>query len=140
MFRRRLRSTLKLAAAIILIAAALWAVRALAIQFGIHLTNDWQRHVPLPEATAPHKTDRIIVFAPHSDDETLACGGMLALAARNGARVRVVLLTNGDGFRLAVGRAYHTLRVTQGMCVQFAYRRQRETRKALASLGIRQTA
>lgn len=137
MIRRRFRSTLKLAAAIVFIAGVFWAVRALAIQFGIHLANDWQRHVPLTAAAAPGKDDRIIVFAPHSDDETLACGGLLALAARNGARVRVVLITNGDGFRLAVGRAYKTVRVTPVMCVRFAYRRQRETLNALASLGVK---
>lgn len=77
-----------------------------------------------------------MVFAPHSDDETLGCGGMLAESVRNGADVHVVLVTNGDGFRIAVGRAYRTFRVTPRKCIEFAYRRQKETLKALSALGV----
>ncbi|MGI6296722.1 MAG: PIG-L deacetylase family protein [Armatimonadota bacterium] len=107
-----------------------------AIQYRIHLANEWQAHVSLPVA-APHKPgDRIIVFAPHSDDETLGCGGMLATAVNNGADVRVVLITNGDGFRIAAGRAYGTIRVTAQKCIKFAYKRQKETLRALAQLGV----
>ncbi len=35
------------------------------------------------------------VFAPHPDDETLGCGGMIALKRRVGADVRVVFMTDG---------------------------------------------
>ena len=136
MIKRRLRSTLRLAGLVLLIAAGATAIAALAIQFRIRLSNEWQRHVPLPAASVPQKADSIMVFAPHSDDETLACGGMLALAARNGARMRVVVLTNGDGFRIAVGRAYGTLKVTPEKCVRFAYKRQKETLRALSTLGV----
>jgi len=38
---------------------------------------------------------RVLVFAPHADDDVLGCGGLLALLARQGARVRVVVLTDG---------------------------------------------
>lgn len=77
-----------------------------------------------------------MVFAPHSDDETLGCGGMLAMSAANGATVRVVLITNGDAFRVAVGRAYKTLHVTNQKCIDFAYKRQKETISALEELGV----
>ncbi len=40
--------------------------------------------------------DRILVFAPHPDDETLAIGGLLATAFDRGLPVRVVYLTSGD--------------------------------------------
>lgn len=40
---------------------------------------------------------RVLVFAPHPDDETLGCGGSLALHAEAGDPVRVVFLTNGAG-------------------------------------------
>lgn len=39
---------------------------------------------------------RIIVVAPHPDDETLGCGMLIARAARDGARVAVVALTDGQ--------------------------------------------
>lgn len=117
--------------------AAVTSVAALAIQFRIRVANGWQQYGRLPLA-APHgRGDSVLVFAPHSDDETLGCGGMLALAAQKGAKVRVVLLTNGDGFRIAVGTAYRTIKVTPEMCIDFAYRRQQETLKALSVLGVR---
>lgn len=131
-----IRRAVKLAVTAFYVAAAITAVAALAIQYRIHVANEWQQHVALPRAPAPSKTDRILVFAPHSDDETLGCGGMLAMAARNGARVRVVLLTNGDGYRIAVARAYKTFKASPDKCVEFAYKRQAETLKALRELGV----
>ena len=36
-----------------------------------------------------------LMFAPHPDDEVLGCGGLIALKARAGARVQVVVMTDG---------------------------------------------
>ena len=38
---------------------------------------------------------RVLVFAPHPDDETIGCGGSLALHAKAGDPVKVVILTDG---------------------------------------------
>lgn len=38
---------------------------------------------------------RIIVFSPHPDDETLACGGTIAKAVHQGDEVYVVTMTDG---------------------------------------------
>ena len=38
---------------------------------------------------------RLVVVAPHPDDETLGCGGLIARAARAGCRIAVVALTDG---------------------------------------------
>lgn len=40
--------------------------------------------------------ERVMVFAPHPDDESLGCGGTLALLARR-CEVTVVLVTDGGG-------------------------------------------
>jgi len=40
--------------------------------------------------------DRILVLAPHPDDEVLGCGGILQKAVARGLPVRVVFMTNGD--------------------------------------------
>jgi len=39
--------------------------------------------------------ERVLVVAPHPDDEVFGCGGMLAFHARCGAEVRIVVLTDG---------------------------------------------
>ncbi|MFY9823193.1 MAG: PIG-L family deacetylase [Thermoanaerobaculia bacterium] len=46
--------------------------------------------IPLKEG------DRILVLAPHPDDEVLGAGGVLREAVRRGLPTRVVFLTNGD--------------------------------------------
>jgi len=54
---------------------------------------------PLAAATGPvalQESDRILVLAPHPDDEVLGAGGVLGEAVRRGLPVRVVFLTHGD--------------------------------------------
>jgi len=40
---------------------------------------------------------RVIVFAPHPDDEILGCGGTLALLAQRGCKIKVIVVTDGGG-------------------------------------------
>lgn len=47
------------------------------------MTTDWAQ-------------ERILVFAPHPDDETLGCGGLLSKAKRAGAEILVQFITVGD--------------------------------------------
>src|SRR5882672_10265920 len=41
-------------------------------------------------------TDRIMVLAPHPDDESLAAAGILQRACALGARTRVLFVTDGE--------------------------------------------
>ena len=55
------------------------------------------RREPIPKDRLELGThDRVLVFAPHPDDESIACGGLLQVAQGAGAAVRVVVLTDGD--------------------------------------------
>ncbi len=45
------------------------------------------------------RATRLVVVAPHPDDETLAAGGLIQRVLHEGGTVRVVVLTPGDGFR-----------------------------------------
>lgn len=54
------------------------------------------RALPLQEDTQALKRPAM-VFAPHQDDETLACGGTILRKKAQGAEVRLVFLTDGGG-------------------------------------------
>ncbi|MGW5363360.1 PIG-L deacetylase family protein [Actinopolymorpha pittospori] len=47
------------------------------------------------DVTALSSGRAALVVAPHPDDETLGCGGTIALKRRNGTRVRVLVVTDG---------------------------------------------
>jgi len=69
---------------------------------------------------------RVLVLAPHPDDETLACGGSLALHALAGDPVKIVFLTNGakgDSSGKAEKENYVALR-------------QEEAKRACGCLGV----
>ena len=68
--------------------------------------------------------DRVLVFAPHADDEVFGCGGLLAFHASRGDAVRVVVVTDGAGGDPA------------GLEADIAKTRQRESRAAGAELGV----
>jgi LmbE family N-acetylglucosaminyl deacetylase len=122
-----------------MLAAALLAVAGAcgAFYFQVHAKNGAVQQLALPQHPLPGPGSAILVLSPHSDDETLGVGGLLGEAVRAGARIRVVLLTNGDGFRVAASRRYRKLHPDRATFIRFAYDRQQETLKALARLGVR---
>lgn len=90
----------------------------------------------LPAFTPPNASDRILILAPHEDDETLGCGGLIQQAEAAGAAVRVVYLTSGDHNQMAF-LAYQKFpwlspRVNRNM----GRVRIREAIEAMASLGV----
>ncbi len=48
--------------------------------------------------------ERLLVVAPHPDDETIATAGLIQQVLASGGNVRVVLVTAGDGYQDAVRR------------------------------------
>lgn len=55
------------------------------------------RKLPVVDFAAIGGGRPILVLAPHPDDETLGCGGLIAEACARGQEVRVVVLTDGSG-------------------------------------------
>src|ERR1035437_8631408 len=54
-------------------------------------------HDPVPFAVLALSTnDRVLVMAPHPDDESLGCGGIIQAAVERHIPVRVVFFTYGD--------------------------------------------
>jgi LmbE family N-acetylglucosaminyl deacetylase/SAM-dependent methyltransferase len=50
----------------------------------------------LPELAVPGPGTQILALAAHPDDETLGCGGILALAADRGHPITVIIATDGE--------------------------------------------
>ncbi len=50
----------------------------------------------LPYQTVSLVGEKVLVFAPHPDDETIGCGGIIASHYRHGDPVKVIILSNGD--------------------------------------------
>jgi LmbE family N-acetylglucosaminyl deacetylase len=69
-----------------------------------------------------------IVIAPHPDDESLACGGLLAEACRQGLRGKVVVVSDGVGSH-PNSKAYPPDRLRS--------LREEEARQAAAELGLK---
>ena len=76
-------------------------------------------------------TRRLVVVAPHPDDETLGCGSLIAAAVRAGVRVAVIALTDGDASHPGSRRWPPPA---------LARVRRAELRRALARLGVGQAA
>jgi LmbE family N-acetylglucosaminyl deacetylase len=75
----------------------------------------------------PFPPGRALVVAPHADDETLGCGGLIAEKTRRGDPVHVAVISDSAARHPAYGNATAT---------EVAHRRQAETLAAMRELGL----
>ncbi|HUJ71172.1 MAG TPA: PIG-L family deacetylase [Verrucomicrobiae bacterium] len=80
--------------------------------------------------------DRIIVVAPHPDDEVLGAGGLIQQACAVGAEVHVIYLTSGDHNQIAFKLYNLRLHLSPKQYVAFGILRQAEATRAMAGLGL----
>ncbi|MGB9775034.1 MAG: PIG-L deacetylase family protein [Anaerolineae bacterium] len=78
---------------------------------------------------------RLLVVAPHCDDETLAAGGLIRAARRRGMDVRVVIATAGDGYIRATATWFRRPPRAADF-VALGQMRQQESLAALSRLGL----
>lgn len=79
-------------------------------------------------------SERVLVLAPHMDDETIGCGGTIALHTRAGAAVTVVFLTDGRNGGAGLGALSGQARERKQM--ELIGIRKREAAAALEILGV----
>lgn len=80
--------------------------------------------------------ERVLILAPHPDDEAIACAGVIQQALKAGAKVKIVYLTNGDHNELAFIIYEKRITVRQGEFVHMGKVRQQESIKAMKFLGL----
>jgi len=82
------------------------------------------------------KTDRVLILAPHPDDETIACAGVIQQALAAGAQVKVAYLTNGDHNEFAFIVYEKRITFRKGEFIHMGEVRQKEAKAAMALLGL----
>jgi LmbE family N-acetylglucosaminyl deacetylase len=75
--------------------------------------------------------ERLLVIAPHPDDEVLACGGLLNLHAARGGECAVIAVTDGDASHAGCAG---------WSAEQLAETRRTESERGLAQLGVPRSA
>jgi LmbE family N-acetylglucosaminyl deacetylase len=86
-----------------------------------------QLNLAPPTETTTVSARRVLVLAPHFDDEVFGCGGLLAQLAESGAETRVLYLTDSSGGS----------EITEDRAA-YAARRRTEAQRGLDILGISQ--
>src|SRR5512141_789466 len=69
---------------------------------------------------------KILILAPHCDDETLGAGGLIQAAVQSGIETRVVIATNGDGYRFATTEEFRKFYPTAKDYIHMGEVRQQE--------------
>jgi LmbE family N-acetylglucosaminyl deacetylase len=89
----------------------------------------------LPALRIPGAADRVLIVAPHPDDESLCCAGVIQRTLANGGSVAIVWITSGDAFELDAIVFEHSLRPRVGL-EKLGLLRMQEARNAAARLGV----
>jgi LmbE family N-acetylglucosaminyl deacetylase len=114
---------------------ALCAAIFLAGLIGSGQTLPVRPEVPPLDLEVTHAT-RLLVIAPHPDDEALGAAGLISRVRAKGGAVQVVLLTSGDGFPEAVEVSGGIVHPKPSDYRGFGVLREAETRAAMTGLGV----
>jgi LmbE family N-acetylglucosaminyl deacetylase len=79
---------------------------------------------------------RLLLLAPHPDDESIAAAGLIRRVKASGGAVRVVLMTSGDAFPEGVRLSTHRATPQPHDYRAYSQMRERETTTAMQRLGV----
>ncbi|MDD5155395.1 MAG: PIG-L family deacetylase [Candidatus Omnitrophica bacterium] len=108
----------------------------LVFAFGCAWADSASKEPVIPDIEPIQKKDRILILAPHPDDEAIGCAGIIQEALRQGAKVKVVYLTNGDSNQLAFIVYEKRLTFKKGEFIHMGEVRREEAIAAMQSLGL----
>ena len=80
--------------------------------------------------------DRVLVFAPHPDDESIAAGGVIQQALKAGAKVKVCLVTYGENNEFSFIVYERRIVLKPKEFLRLGEVRHQESLDALALLGV----
>lgn len=79
---------------------------------------------------------RLLVIAPHPDDETLGCGLLLQQVLAAGGEVRIILMTDGDNNPWPQRYLERRLVINEAARKRWGARRRHEVMRALEPMGV----
>ena len=79
--------------------------------------------------------ERLLVVAPHPDDESLGAGGLIQRVLNRDGSARVVIMTAGDGYVEAVEHETGLLWPRPSQYIDYGERRLKEVKAAVHELG-----
>lgn len=94
---------------------------------------------PIGEIPNFDANDRVLIFAPHPDDEAIGTAGVLQKALSAGAKVKVAVFTNGDNNELAFIVYEKRITLRKGEFIHMGEVRRKESLAALEFLGLQQS-
>jgi hypothetical protein len=90
---------------------------------------------PTPASLSVEADTRLLIFAPHPDDEVIAAGGLVQQVREAGGTVRVAYLTTGDSYTESVKLEEHVARPRGADYRAYGHQREYEARAALRTLS-----
>ncbi len=94
-------------------------------------------HIEVSDILKKSNGKRILIFAPHPDDEVVATGGLISEAVKEGFTVKVVFITNGDGFGNLVKTGPLIKINNANEAITLGYEREIEAIQAAKVLGLK---
>ena len=94
----------------------------------------------MPSAFTLSPQDRVLVFAPHPDDEALGCGGLIQHAVAVGAQVRVIFQTDGDNNPWPQRYVEQRWTIDASCRQRWGARRRLEALRSVQTLGLQADA
>ncbi len=119
--------------------AAALVVVLLAAGLGLSLRLDYLASLPailVEELEGQEGIQRLLVIAPHCDDELISCGGLIQEVLSRGGQARVAIVTNGDGSFSGTMVELRQLYPTARDYIRAGMGRQVESLNAMLSLGL----
>jgi len=103
---------------------------------------------PLPSAFDPYsyishgqlevpQGVRVMIFAPHPDDEAISASGLIQRVLEKEGAVNVVYVTNGDAYKEALRLKIRNVRISAKDFIEYGKVRQEEGVQALCELGLK---
>lgn len=94
----------------------------------------------MPSSFTLSPLDRVLIFAPHPDDEALGCGGLIQQAVALGAQVRVIFQTDGDNNPWPQRYVEQRWTIDASCRQRWGARRRLEAVRSLQTLGLQSDA